>query len=277
MTLRVPSRRRSTEPDLELREKLARSARVDDVGALADREMAAVGDHAQRRAQPARVLHAVGERHPVVVGPPEAEARAARRGRGRRADRRRRAPGPAVSVSVCCGRPCEERLRHLGIEPDRIGDAPPAEGERAARAATARHGRGAGRRAARADDADAASPSPRRSASTRRSPPPRRGRCRVTASGRRTAARSATSAAERVADPRRRAGRPRARPPRAPRRRTGRASRRRQAARSRRGRAAPGRSRAARAASAGATSRQFVAAPPRPWTSTSGGPSPPTR
>ena len=122
-----PIRAALTGRELELREKLADRAR-HDVGPLADREMPAVGDHAQRRPQAARVLHAVLERHPVVVGPPQAEAGAAdavevgpRVGRDERAAGRER-------VGVL-GRPGEKRLRHLGIEPDRVRDAPPAEGE----------------------------------------------------------------------------------------------------------------------------------------------------
>src|SRR5204863_71444 len=43
---------------------------------LADQEMPAVGDHAQRRPQAAGVLHPVRERHPVVRRAPEAQARA---------------------------------------------------------------------------------------------------------------------------------------------------------------------------------------------------------
>ena len=48
-----------------------------DVGALADQQVPAVRDHPQRRAQPARVLETVLERHLPVAGAPEDEHRAA--------------------------------------------------------------------------------------------------------------------------------------------------------------------------------------------------------
>ena len=88
--------------------------------------MAAVGDHPQRCAKASRVLHAVLQRHPVVVRAPEAETRAldavevdAGIGGDERAPRRER-------VGVL-RRSLEEGLGHLGIEAGGIGDAPPAE------------------------------------------------------------------------------------------------------------------------------------------------------
>src|SRR5581483_12340299 len=51
--------------------------RAHDRGrSLAEQQVPAIGDHAKRRAEPARVLDAVLQRYPVVVRAPEAETRA---------------------------------------------------------------------------------------------------------------------------------------------------------------------------------------------------------
>jgi hypothetical protein len=93
--------------------------------------MTAVRDHPQRRPQPARVLHPVLERHPVVLASPEAEARAAdaievepRVGRDQRLP-----DGERVSV---LGGSREERLGEVRIDTDGVGEPPPAERDRAA-------------------------------------------------------------------------------------------------------------------------------------------------
>ena len=174
------------------REKVA-DCRENGVRPLADQEVAAVRDHAQRRAEPPGVLHPVRERHPVVRARPRGRGRGSRPARGRAAGRSGRAPSRRSGCR--CGRaaPARNASAIAGSKPGRVGDAPPAERERPPPAASAPHGGAAARRGARAAAARARRPSARRRACRTRSPPPRRARARVTASGRCTAARSPTS------------------------------------------------------------------------------------
>ena len=257
----------------------APDGREHRVRPLADQQVAAVGDHAERRPQAAGVVHPVRQGHPVVGRAPEAEAGAADAVEvvpRVEADER----PPAERVSVCRAAPARNASAIDGVEAGRIGDAPPAERQRPAPAGagnaaacgvTSAPGRSRPIQVTVSSPVRVAEEIPAAAARTsagdgvRRCAPRRAGRRGRRANGRSRAAGSASSCS-------RTARTASARVEREPRVRGTGASDPEPPW--------PGSSGTITrrcAASAGAIRRQFEAAPPRPWTRTSGRPSPPTR
>ncbi len=149
-------------------------SRATDLGALADQEMAAAGDHAQRRAQPPRVLDPVVERHPVVLAP-----------------QRQRpgthpvevASGSATSSAPrpggCrCGAPGRRGTPRPSRDRARPGRRPPTSRRRPPPEPRVRPGVAGGAMRRPGWTSPSTSRVTRPAGSRRRCPPPRRGRCR---------------------------------------------------------------------------------------------------
>ena len=120
-----------------IRSRNAAIASAQAVRPLADQQVAAVGDRPQRRAQPARVLECVVDRHLPVAGAPEDERRSADalevEPRVVADEHLQRAPGIGVPLGA------REEPEHLGrVERGRIRRAPVAERDVAGGGAPAR-------------------------------------------------------------------------------------------------------------------------------------------